>query len=114
MGDCRDMKYLFRNMGKLLHDRLTIFAQRNNFYGVEHCLRWARVSPESGQIVCAGKGESQMVKISICTTGCTYLTSKFLIKHTLARELLPFCFLESFGRIFYNKDEEISKGGGVR
>ena len=36
-------------MGKLLHDRLTIFAQRNNFYGVEHCLRWARVFLNPGR-----------------------------------------------------------------
>ena len=104
-------------MGKLLHDRLTIFAQRNNFYGVEHCLRWARVSPEpceSGQMVCAWKGEPEMAKTSICTISCKRLTTKFLIKHTLEREQLPCYFLESYAWIFYNKSEQISKGGGVR
>ena len=83
-------------MGKLLHDRLTIYAQRNNFYGVEHCLRWARGSPESGQMVCAWKGEPEMAKFSIRTISCMRLTSRFLLKHTLEREELPCCFLESY------------------
>ena len=86
----------------------------NKFYGVEHCLRWARGSPESGQMVCVWKGEPEMAKISIRTIGCMRLTSKFLLKHTLEREELPCCFLESYTWIFYNKSEQISKGGGVR
>ncbi len=85
----------------------------NKFYGVEHCLRLARGSPESGQMVCAGKGEPEMAKISTFAIGCIRLTSIFLMKHTLEREQLPFCFLESSACIFYNKSEEISKGGGV-
>lgn len=58
----------------------------NKFYGVEHCLRWARGSPESGQMVCAGKGEPEMAKSSRCVVDCIRLTSKFLIKHTYERE----------------------------
>ena len=48
----------------------------NKFYGVEHCLRWARGSPESGQMVCAGKGEPEMAKIStfaICAGAATFI-----------------------------------------
>ena len=102
-------------MGKLLHDRLTIFAQRNNFYGVEHCLRWARVFLNPGRWSAPGKeGEPEMAKTSIRAIGCMRLTSKFLIKLPLEREQLPYCFLESYAWIFYNESEQISKGGGVR
>ena len=66
------------------------------------------------QMVCAWKGEPEMAKTSICTISCKRLTTKFLIKHTLEREQLPCCFLESYAWIFYNESEQISKGGGVR
>ena len=44
-----------------------------------------------------------MAKTSKCAISCMRLTSKFLVKHTLEREQLPCCFLESYTWIFYNK-----------
>ena len=76
-------------MGKLLHDRLTIFAQRNNFLR-RTLLTLGEGFPESGQMVCAGKGEPEMAKISIHDISCIRLTSKFLIKLPLEREQLPY------------------------
>jgi len=73
-----------------------------------------KASPDSGQMVCAWKGESEMVMIRTHAKGCTPLTANFFAKHTFARELLPCCFMESFRWIFYNKDEEMSEGGGAR
>jgi hypothetical protein len=55
-----------------------------------------------------------MVMIRTHAKGCTPLTANFFAKHTFARELLPCCFMESFRWIFYNKDEEMSEGGGAR
>ena len=73
-------------MGKLLHDRLTIFAQRKQILWRRTLLTLGTGSPESGQMVCAGKGEPEMAKVSKCAISCMRLTSKFLVKYTLERE----------------------------
>ena len=58
--------------------------------------------------------ENLMENIRTNVIGCTPLTSKILMKHTLPREYIPCSFLESPVPIFYNENVEISKGGGVR
>ena len=93
--------------GSLYLPNVTIYLRRT-------LLTLGEGFPESGQMVCAWKGEPEMAKTSICTISCKRLTTKFLIKHTLEREQLPWCFLESYAWIFYNESEQISKGGGVR
>jgi hypothetical protein len=92
--------------GSLYLPNVQIFQAQNTAYVGQE-------SPDSGQRAVPER-ENLMENIRTNAIGCTPLTSKKLMKHTLLREHIPCSFLESPVPIFYNENVEISKGGGVR